>query len=62
MDDSDKCHECGSDDIQIESARDRLAKPKKGPNPGEPTRVVAKTYWVRCNNCGNSWPVTRKVN
>jgi hypothetical protein len=61
MDERKECPECHSQDLQMESVRDRYG-PKRNSRPGKKAQCpLARTLWIRCGRCGHSWPVTNKI-
>jgi hypothetical protein len=56
LDDSKRCPECKSANLELVGTRDRRA-----PGSGSDGPVVAKTINVRCRRCGASWDILRRV-
>jgi hypothetical protein len=61
MSDDSECPECHSSDLTLQSTRDRKM-PQKGEGAAEENaRVMARTLWIRCNECGCTWCITKKT-
>jgi hypothetical protein len=62
MNDADRCPHCASENIRIESSRDRYPpRPERG-GEAAATRPVARSFWLRCEDCGNDWFAIRRLN
>src|SRR5688572_26102337 len=48
-----QCGECHGTDLGVQSTREICAK--------DSDRICARTIWVVCHICGNSWPVVKRL-
>jgi len=55
------CPECHSDDLHLESSRDRYPLRRAGEDSATAGRPIARTLWIRCAVCGHTYPVTKKI-
>jgi hypothetical protein len=57
----ERCPMCGSDEVPIQSMRDRFPL-RQQPSTEEPLRrPVARGFWLKCEDCGYDWFFLRKL-
>jgi len=61
MADEDRCPECHGEDFRIEGFRDLYPPDRDTDTPMTAARPIARSFWLKCENCGNLWFAIRKL-